>query len=140
MFNRATTPTPPEQGKIWSLFADGASSSEGSGAGLRLVNPGGHEFTYAIKLDFKSTNNEVEYEAFLAGLRIAKKLGVKHLEARVDSMLIAGQINGNYDAKNDVMASYLSQAKDLICQFSSFKVVHIRRSENKSADALSKLG
>ncbi|XP_076946053.1 uncharacterized protein LOC143617346 [Bidens hawaiensis] len=54
-------------------------------------------------------------------------------------MLIAGQINGNYEAKNDVMASYLSQAKDLIRQFSSFNVIHIKRSENKSADALSKL-
>ncbi|XP_076946298.1 uncharacterized protein LOC143617702 [Bidens hawaiensis] len=131
---------PPEKGQIWSLFTDGASSNEGSGAGLRLVNPEGHEFTYAIKLDFKSTNNEAEYEAFLAGLCIAKKLGVKHLEARVDFMLIAGQINGTYKAKNDVMASYLSQAKKfLILQFSSFKVIHIKGSDNKSVDALSKL-
>ncbi|XP_076901247.1 uncharacterized protein LOC143555614 [Bidens hawaiensis] len=37
------------------------------------------------------------------------------------------------------MASYLSQAKDLIRQFSSFNIIHIKRSENKSADALSKL-
>ncbi|XP_076937506.1 uncharacterized protein LOC143605174 [Bidens hawaiensis] len=130
---------PPEQGQVWSLVTDGALSSEGSGAGLSLVNPKGQEFTYAIKLDFKSTNNEAEYEAFLAGLRIAKKLGVKHLEARVNSMLIAGQINGTYEAKNDVMASYVSQEKDLIIQFSSCKVVHIKRSEKKSADALSKL-
>ncbi|XP_076932511.1 uncharacterized protein LOC143598076 [Bidens hawaiensis] len=90
---------PPEQGQVWSLFTDVDSCSEGSGAGLKLVNPEGHEFTYAIKLDFKSTNNEAEYEAFLAGLRIAKKLGVRHLEARVDSMLIARQINGTYEAK-----------------------------------------
>ncbi|XP_076901363.1 uncharacterized protein LOC143555742 [Bidens hawaiensis] len=94
---------------------------------------------YAIKLDFKSTNNEAEYEAILAGLRIAKKLGVKHLEARVDSMLIAGQINGTYEAKYEVMASYLSQAKDLILHFFSCKVIHIKRCENKSSDALSKL-
>ncbi|XP_076949338.1 uncharacterized protein LOC143621955 [Bidens hawaiensis] len=57
----------------------------------------------------------------------------------MDSMLIVGQINGTYEAKNDVMASYLSHAKDLILQFSSFKIVHINRSENKSADALRKL-
>ncbi|XP_076902909.1 uncharacterized protein LOC143557810 [Bidens hawaiensis] len=84
------TPAPPEQVHVWSLFTNGAPSGEGSGVGLRLVNPEGHEFTYAIKLDFKSTNNEVEYKAFLAGLLIAKKLGVQHLEARVDSMSIAG--------------------------------------------------
>ncbi|XP_076948757.1 uncharacterized protein LOC143621121 [Bidens hawaiensis] len=54
-------------------------------------------------------------------------------------MLIAGQINRTYEANNDVMASYLSQQKDLILQFSSYKVIHIKRSENKSTDALSKL-
>ncbi|XP_076911833.1 uncharacterized protein LOC143569930 [Bidens hawaiensis] len=37
------------------------------------------------------------------------------------------------------MASYLSKTKDLIRQFSSFNIIHIKRSENKSADALSKL-
>ncbi|XP_076882464.1 uncharacterized protein LOC143530937 [Bidens hawaiensis] len=107
--------------------------------GLRLVNPEGHEFTYTIKLDFKSTNNEAEYEAFLAGLRIANKLGVRHLEACVDSILVARKINGSYEAKNEIMASYLSQAKELIFQFASCKVIHIKRSENKPADALSKM-
>ncbi|XP_076906127.1 uncharacterized protein LOC143562104 [Bidens hawaiensis] len=132
-------PRPVIKGQVLADFVTEVPHNEGSGAGFGLVNPEGHEFTYAIKLDFKSTNNEAEYEAFLAGLRIARKLGVKHLEAQVDSMLIAGQINGTYEAKNDVMASYLSQARVLIRQFSSFNIVHIRRSENKSADALSKL-
>ncbi|XP_076900986.1 uncharacterized protein LOC143555294 [Bidens hawaiensis] len=88
------TLVPPDRDQVCSLYMDGASCNKGSGACLILVNPEGHEFTYAIKLDFKSTNNEAEYEAFLAGLQISKKLGVKHLEARVDSILIAGQING----------------------------------------------
>ncbi|XP_076936631.1 uncharacterized protein LOC143603829 [Bidens hawaiensis] len=136
---RKQPPVPSEESQKWTLFIDGASSGEGSGAGLRLVNPDSQEFTYTIKLNFKSTNNEEEYEAFLAGLRIAKKLGVKYLEARVDSMLVAGQVSGTYEAKCEVMASYLSQAKDLIQQFTSCKVVHIKRSENQPADALSKL-
>ncbi|XP_076890929.1 uncharacterized protein LOC143542154 [Bidens hawaiensis] len=131
-------PIPSDESQQWTLFTDGASSGEGSGAGLKLINPDGQDFTYAIKLNFKSTNNEAEYEAFLAGLWIAKKLGVKFLEARVDFMLIAGQVSGTYEAKNDVMASYLSQAKDLMQQFTSCKVVHIKRSENRPADALSK--
>ncbi|XP_076933112.1 uncharacterized protein LOC143598903 [Bidens hawaiensis] len=37
------------------------------------------------------------------------------------------------------MASYLSHAKDLVQQFTSCKVVHIKRSENLAADSLSKL-
>ncbi|XP_021995320.1 uncharacterized protein LOC110892465 [Helianthus annuus] len=123
----------------WLLYTDGASNEDGAGAGLRLVSPEKHEFTYAIRLDFKSTNNEAEYEAFLAGLRLAIKMGVKHIEVHVDSMLVAGQINGQYDAKGDIMALYLDQAKTLLQSFYSYKVHHINRSENKPADTLSKL-
>ncbi|XP_022019433.1 uncharacterized protein LOC110919474 [Helianthus annuus] len=123
----------------WLLYTDDASNEDRAGAGLRLVSPNKHEFTYAIRLDFKRTNNEAEYEAFLAGLRLAIKMGVKHIEAHVDSMLVAGQINGQYDAKGDVMALYLDQAKTLLQNFYSYKVHHINRSENKPADALSKL-
>ncbi|XP_035844030.1 uncharacterized protein LOC118490476 [Helianthus annuus] len=123
----------------WLLYTDGASNEDGAGAGLRLVSPDKHEFTYAIRLDFKSTNNEAEYEAFLAGLRLAIKMGVRHIEAHVDSMLVAGQINGQYEAKGDIMALYLNQAKTLLQTFYSYKVHHINRSENKPADALSKL-
>ncbi|XP_022032390.1 uncharacterized protein LOC110933479 [Helianthus annuus] len=65
--------------------------------------------------------------------------GVLHLQAHVDSLLIASQVNGIYDAKGDVMALYLDQAKELLQKFKSYRVVHINHSENKQADALSKL-
>ncbi|XP_021999661.1 uncharacterized protein LOC110897017 [Helianthus annuus] len=123
----------------WLLYTDGASNEDRVGVGLRLVSQEKHEFTYAIRLDFKSTNNEAEYEAFLTGLRLAIKMGVKHIEAHVDSTLVAGQINCQYDVKGDVMALYLDQAKTLLQNFNSYKVHHINRSENKPADALSKL-
>ncbi|XP_022021311.1 uncharacterized protein LOC110921323 [Helianthus annuus] len=78
-------------------------------------------------------------EAFLAGLRLALKMGARNLEANVDSKLVAEQVNGRYDAKGEAMALYLEQARMLISQFQRFKVNHINRSENKHADALSKL-
>ncbi|XP_022004320.1 uncharacterized protein LOC110901857 [Helianthus annuus] len=133
------TPIKDTPDGLWLLYTDGASNEDGAGAGLRLVSPEKHEFTYAIKLDFKNTNNEAEYEAFLAGLRLAIKMGAQNLQAHVDSLLISTQVNGLYDAKGEVMALYLDQAKELLQQFKPYKVVHINRSENKPADALSKL-
>ncbi|XP_076947029.1 uncharacterized protein LOC143618831 [Bidens hawaiensis] len=121
------------------MFKDGASNDEGAGAGLTITNPEGKHFTYALRLEFKSTTNEAEYDTLLAGLRIARKLEARHLEAHVDSMLVANQIEGSYDAKDDKMASYLAQAKALMATFATCKVKHINRSENKQADALSKL-
>nr|GEX01897.1 reverse transcriptase domain-containing protein [Tanacetum cinerariifolium] len=49
------------------------------------------EFTYALRFRFNATNNEAEYEALIAGLRIAGKIGVQNLQANVDSKLVANQ-------------------------------------------------
>ncbi|GJV75189.1 reverse transcriptase domain-containing protein [Tanacetum coccineum] len=77
----------PNQDEVekWTLFTDGASNNKGSGAGLVLISPNGVEFTYALRLNFMSTNNEAEYEALLVGLNMAKKMNVKDIDAKVDS-------------------------------------------------------
>nr|GEU56724.1 reverse transcriptase domain-containing protein [Tanacetum cinerariifolium] len=54
-----------------TLFTDGSSCLEWSGVRLILINPEGMEFTYALRLNFVASNNEAEYEALVAGLRIA---------------------------------------------------------------------
>nr|GEV60076.1 hypothetical protein [Tanacetum cinerariifolium] len=61
--------------KEWVLYTDGAASAKGFDAGLVLISPTKTEYTYALRLNFESTNNQVEYEAFLAGLRISKIMG-----------------------------------------------------------------
>ncbi|GJS04670.1 reverse transcriptase domain-containing protein [Tanacetum coccineum] len=48
-------------------------------AGLILINPEGMEFTYAQRFRFDATNNEAEYEALIAGLKIAEQMGVENL-------------------------------------------------------------
>nr|GFA88749.1 reverse transcriptase domain-containing protein [Tanacetum cinerariifolium] len=55
------------QEEPWTLFTDGSSCVDGSGAGLILTNP----------------DNEAEYEALIAGLRIATQMGVKNIQANV---------------------------------------------------------
>ncbi|GJS99310.1 reverse transcriptase domain-containing protein [Tanacetum coccineum] len=92
----------------WTLFTDGASSSKGSRAGLVLIGPSSIEHTYDLRLTFESTNNKAEYEALLAGLRMAKGVGIHKLEAKVDSKLVASEINGNYVASSDSMMNKLA--------------------------------
>ncbi|XP_071732849.1 uncharacterized protein [Rutidosis leptorrhynchoides] len=52
---------------VWELHTDGASSEEGTGAGLVLTSPYGEEYTYALKFCFYASNSEAEYEALLSG-------------------------------------------------------------------------
>nr|GEW85685.1 reverse transcriptase domain-containing protein [Tanacetum cinerariifolium] len=69
----------------WITFTYESSCTDGSGVGLILTNPEGMEFTYALRFRFGATNNEAEYEALIAGLRITEQMGVKNLQANVDS-------------------------------------------------------
>ncbi|GJW90180.1 reverse transcriptase domain-containing protein, partial [Tanacetum coccineum] len=90
---------PKEIPEPWTLFTDGSSCIDGSGAVLILTNLEGVEFTYAMRFRFEATNNEAEYEALIAGVRIAEQMGVKNLQAHVDSRVVANQVNGSYVAK-----------------------------------------
>ncbi|GKE68703.1 reverse transcriptase domain-containing protein, partial [Tanacetum coccineum] len=90
---------PEELPEPWTLFTDGSSCIDGSGAGLILTNPEGVEFTYAMRFRFEATNNEAKYKALIAGFRIAEQMGVKNLQANVDSRLVDNQVNGSYVAK-----------------------------------------
>nr|GFA87381.1 reverse transcriptase domain-containing protein [Tanacetum cinerariifolium] len=127
------------QEEPWTLFTDGSSCVDGSGAGLILTNSDGVEFTYALRFQFAASNNEVEYEALIDGLRITTQMGVKNIQTNVDSKLVANQVLGTYIAKEDNMIKYLDIAKDLVSGFKTFSICQVSRSNNKKADALSKI-
>ncbi|GKF24030.1 reverse transcriptase domain-containing protein, partial [Tanacetum coccineum] len=88
---------------------------------------------------FEATNNEAEYEALIADLRIAEKMGIRNLQANVDSRLVANQVNGSYIAKESGMVKYLNKVKTLAKSFKEISIKQIPRSENMKADALSKI-
>lgn len=90
-------------GPSWTLFTDGRSNEKGSGAGFILTDPDKKEYTYALNFKFPTTNNEAEYEALLAGLRIARKIGVQNIKVFVDSLLVANQVKGIFEAIQDSM-------------------------------------
>nr|GEV02124.1 reverse transcriptase domain-containing protein [Tanacetum cinerariifolium] len=132
-------PVAVTQEEPWTLFTDGSSCVDGSGAGLILTNPEGVEFTYALRFQFVASNDEAEYEALIAGLRIATQMGVKNIQANVDSKLVANQVLGTYVAKEDNMIKYLEITKGLVSGFKTFSISQVPRSRNKKADALSKI-
>ncbi|GKA61055.1 reverse transcriptase domain-containing protein [Tanacetum coccineum] len=77
---------------------------------------------YDIQYRFDATNNKAEYEALIAGLRIAEQMGVKNLQTNVDSRLVANQVNGSYIAKESGMVRYLEKVKALASSFKKFSI------------------
>ncbi|GJW36293.1 reverse transcriptase domain-containing protein [Tanacetum coccineum] len=139
--NETDTPMEDEEAlpDPWILFTDGSLCIDGSRAGLIITNLDGLEFTYALRFMFDATNNEAEYEALIAGLRIAEQMGINNLQANVDLRLMANQVNGIYIAKEPGMIKYLAKVKALASTFKKISIKQVPRGENKKADALSKI-
>ncbi|KAL5570576.1 hypothetical protein UlMin_027151 [Ulmus minor] len=74
----------------------------------------GVRLSCALRFRFKAINNQAEYEALLAGLRLAKEVSARHLLIYSDSQLIVNQVNSKYQAKGEKMAFYLEKAKELL--------------------------
>jgi hypothetical protein len=68
---------------LWSMDFDRVIRKEGAGAGVWLHN---HRSRYSenhsYKLNFQCTNNIVEYEALMLGLKLLKKVGGKQIMVR----------------------------------------------------------
>ncbi|GJV88936.1 reverse transcriptase domain-containing protein [Tanacetum coccineum] len=120
----------------WILFTDGSSCADGSRVGLILTSLEGMEFTYALRFGFEATNNEAKYEALIAGLRIAEQMGIKSLQANVDSRLVANQVNGTYIAKKADMIRYLEKVKTLANGFRMFTIKQLKEKSINEVEVL----
>uniref|UniRef100_A0A2N9IAX1 RNase H type-1 domain-containing protein n=1 Tax=Fagus sylvatica TaxID=28930 RepID=A0A2N9IAX1_FAGSY len=114
----------------WELFVDGASNSKGSGAGVVLVSPKGLILEQAVRLKFSASNNEAEYEALLISHRTVEGLSACHLQVFCDSQLVANQVSGEYQARDERMSAYLATVRLLLEKFESVHVAQIGREHN----------
>ena len=104
-----------------------------------FISPDQYKTSQALRFNFKASNNEAEYEAIIAGLRLARDLGVQDIEVFTDSMLIVNQVTGEFQAKEERMAKYLEKVRILLGQFMKHRVTRLPCSENIEADALARL-
>lgn len=61
----------------------------------------------SLRLGFHASNNEAEYEALIAGLRVVQKLDAKEVKVFLDSKLVVSQIKGSFEMKDSHMSQYL---------------------------------
>jgi len=123
----------------WVISVDGSSNQQGSGVGVILEGPDGLLIEQALRFAFKANNNQAEYEALIAGMLLAKEMGAKELLAKSDSLLVAGQVTGEYQAKDPQMVAYLEYVQVLKESFEVFEIVHVPKEQNARVDLLTKL-
>ena len=90
-----------ENSKKWAIHVDGSSTQHAGGIGVVLQSPEGDKLKHKVRLQYQTTNNEVDYETLLKGLELAKSVEAKSILVLGDSQLIMGQVNGTYEAKEE---------------------------------------
>ncbi|XP_065049760.1 uncharacterized protein LOC135679707 [Musa acuminata AAA Group] len=132
---------PPSQpGEAWTLQVDGSSASTGASAGLVLSAPDRQSFERSLRFGFHATNNEAEYEALLAGLRLSCEMQVDGINVLTNSQLVAEQLNGGYGAREPTMAKIPSRGEMLFKQvYKGSLQLWVPRCRNERADELAKL-
>lgn len=101
-----------------------------------LESPDGEEISYAVRLEFKATNNQAEYEALIAGLELAKTAHANKVKIWTDSQLVANHISERFQPKDQKMGQYLRRVRQMIKKFESMDIVQIPMSENYRANIL----
>lgn len=122
------------------VYTDGgARGNPGpAAAGVVIQKDGETIATIGQFLGKTLTNNWAEYQALIIALQKLTALGLtdETVEVRMDSELIVKQMRGEYRVKHADLKTLYLQVQELLDGLGTVRFVHIRREQNKEADAL----
>jgi probable phosphoglycerate mutase len=129
-------PAPPPGVSVANI--DGASRGNPGPASYAVVirDPSGKIVLELAKKLGRETNNVAEYYALLAALDYAVSHGISALRIRSDSELLVRQMQGRYKVKSAELKPLYERATKLARLLSYFAIEHVRREQNREADAL----
>jgi hypothetical protein len=106
---------------------NGSWGSTGAGAAAILTSPSGIKLRYAARLQFagktnKCTNNIVEYEAILLGLRKLRVIGMQTCVLHTNSKVVSRQIEKECIAREPTLERYLALVRRMESYIKGFTV------------------
>ena len=99
------------------MYFDGSVMAPGLGARVVLISLDGSRLCYTIHLQFSASNNAVEYEALINGLRIAIELGATWLYVHGELELVIDQVMKESSYKRPLIAAYYQEVRKLEDKF-----------------------
>ena len=124
--------------KTFIIHSDGGARGNPGPAAIGVVikSDDGKLIEEISKTIGETTNNQAEYQAIIAGLETAKKLGAEAVECFLDSELVVKQLRREYKVKNKELAPLFVKVHNLSLQFKKISFTHVMREKNKAADKL----
>jgi ribonuclease HI len=124
------------------IYTDGGASPNPGPASIGAVIKDEHGL--AVSLISRSigiaTNNEAEYQAVIAALEMASKLGAEIVEVRSDSEWLVRQVNGLYKVKAASIRPLYLAVKQAQLEFAQCVFKHIPRELNEAHELADRAG
>ena len=119
------------------IFTDGGARGNPGPAGIGVVIKDESGKIVGEYNDYigEGTNNQAEYKAVILALEKAKELCIKNIDFFLDSKLVVEQLNQNYKIKEPQLGKLFVQIWNQLPNFVKVTFTHVRREQNKEADA-----
>mgnify|MGYP001358700298 FL=1 len=124
---------------MYTIYTDGgARGNPGpAGAGAAIFNKDMKLVAEVSEYLGEQTNNWAEYEAIILGLEKLSSIAKgEEVTVRLDSQLAQRQLLGEYKVKDQGLYKQYLRVQNLLPKFKSVAFEHVRREQNKEADAL----
>ncbi|MCO5591203.1 hypothetical protein L7F22_045184 [Adiantum nelumboides] len=138
---KVKVPPPPPKviPNAYTLSFDGAfrRGVGKAGGGLVLLDPEGKvDMEETLVLTDSMSNNEVEFDILILGLKACISRGIKRLMVKGDALLVVKQVMGVWACKSEKLKGKVRVIRSLLSQFSDVQLYHIPRKENQQANDL----
>jgi len=121
-----------------TIFSDGGSRGNPgpSAAGFVIINDHQQVIDEGGEYLGVTDNNQAEYHGVRLGLERAIELKYKHVDFKIDSMLVVNQMKGFYKIKNRELWPIHERIRELMKQFDKVTYSHVQREFNQLADGM----
>ena len=128
--------SPRDTANSATVYVDGASRGNPgpSGIGYVVVSENGEVLKQGGEFIGFATSRVAEYYALEEGMKIAIDLGLKSVRFVTDSLMVANQMNGIFQIKNQDILPIYEDVQKLLEDFEVVVFTHVPRSQNAAAD------
>ena len=128
--------SPRDTANSATVYVDGASRGNPgpSGVGYVVVSETGEILKQGGEFIGFATSRVAEYYALEEGMKIAIDMGLKSVRFVTDSLMVANQMNGIFQIKNQDILPIYEDVQKLLDDFEVVAFSHVPRSQNAMAD------
>lgn len=121
---------------LWRLYFDSACSKNGANIRVLIESSNSRMKPHAYNIEFECTNNEVEDEVLIQGLKLARNMNIKKLFVFGDFEPVVNQVKNIYGIKKRKLKAYAKRVLDFINHLQVFNITFIHRKKNHHVDTL----